>query len=174
MQRYREIAGDLILYALQGEFDVITHGCNIYNTMGAGITVPMKKTFNCNNFPMELKGKGDYNKLGNIDFQKFWISEKDLSVYNDETTLTSIGKRCLYVVNSYTQAEYKSPAKNEVLLDYDALTLCLRKINKIFKGKHIGLPKIGCGLAGGNWRVVKKIILRELKDCKVTVVVYGK
>lgn len=36
----------------------------------------------------------------------------------------------------------------------------------------IGLPQIGCGLAGGDWNKVKEIIKKELKDCFVTVVIY--
>lgn len=36
---------------------------------------------------------------------------------------------------------------------------------------HIGLPGvIGCGLAGGNERIVKDILRKELKDCNVTLV----
>jgi hypothetical protein len=75
-------------------------------------------------------------------------------------------------------------------LDYEALTLCLRKINHIFKGLHIGLPLIGCHLAGGVWdyeqlpegeqfdyitgrkKDVKTIIKQELKDMNVTIVHY--
>jgi O-acetyl-ADP-ribose deacetylase (regulator of RNase III) len=56
-------------------------------------------------------------------------------------------------------------------LDYEALALCLRKINHSFKGLRVGLPKIGCGLAGGNWGKVKSLIQSELKDCDVTVVI---
>ena len=48
----------------------------------------------------------------------------------------------------------------------------MRKVNKIFKGKHIGLPKIGCGLAGGSWSIVSKIIRDELWECNVTIVNY--
>ena len=76
--------------------------------------------------------------------------------------------------------------------DYEALILCLRKINHIFKGKHIGLPgSIGAGLAGGIWdkndlplkmlealhrnfKDVKTIIQEELKDMNVTIVHYKK
>jgi O-acetyl-ADP-ribose deacetylase (regulator of RNase III) len=50
----------------------------------------------------------------------------------------------------------------------------MRKINSIFSGKHIGLPQIGAGLAGGDWNKIKKIIQDELKDCKVTIVIYKK
>ena len=77
--------------------------------------------------------------------------------------------------------------------DYEAFTLCMRKINHQFKGKHIGLPLIGCGLAGAVWDItqlteeevmnhssdllnnfkdVKSIILDELTDMKVTIVHY--
>jgi len=56
-------------------------------------------------------------------------------------------------------------------LDYEALTLCMRKINHIFKGKHIGLPGfIGGGLAGGDVSKIREIIKKELKDCKVSIV----
>ena len=50
----------------------------------------------------------------------------------------------------------------------------MRKINHMFKGQHIGLPRIGCGLAGGDWDIVRGIIQTELKDCHVTVVNYKK
>jgi len=50
----------------------------------------------------------------------------------------------------------------------------MRKINHVFKGQHIGLPKIGCGLAGGDWNIVKEIIQKELKDCNVIIVIYKK
>jgi O-acetyl-ADP-ribose deacetylase (regulator of RNase III) len=50
----------------------------------------------------------------------------------------------------------------------------MRKMNRVFKGMRIGLPQIGCGLAGGDWNRVKEIIQRELKDMDVTVVIYDK
>jgi O-acetyl-ADP-ribose deacetylase (regulator of RNase III) len=50
----------------------------------------------------------------------------------------------------------------------------MKKMNKVFEGKHIGLPKVGAGLAGGDWSIIEKIIIKELKDFKVTVVNYKK
>ena len=81
-----------------------------------------------------------------------------------------------YVVNSYTQYNYgrNHSDGDDKPLSYEALTLCLRKINHKFKGKHIGLPQIGCGLAGGDWEKVKAIIQKELVDCDATVVIYNK
>jgi len=172
------IDGDLIKLAKEGHFDVITHGCNCFCTMGAGIAVAMKDNFDCHMFHMEApKYRGDINKLGTIDYQnrQIFLKEK-INLMGVEIESTNFGGFNLIVVNSYTQYRYgknhedgdKSP------VDYDAITMCMRKINHVFKGKRIGLPKIGAGLAGGDWNIIKKIIEKELKDCDVTIVNYNK
>jgi hypothetical protein len=131
----------------------------------------MAKAFKCDTFDMEdEEHKGDINKLGTIDYELLYFSnwDKKFQKYQDE------GDKILYklyVVNSYTQYNYGTDSRP---LDYDALALCLRKINFTFKGKHIGLPQIGAGLAGGNWNRIQSIIQQELRDCKVTVVIYKK
>lgn len=173
---YNEIHGDLITLANVGTFEVITHGCNCHCTMGAGIAPQMAKAFGCDRFDMEgEEHKGDINKLGTIDYELLYFSnwDKKFQKYPDDGDKVLYK---LYVVNSYTQYNYGANHADGVArpLDYDALTLCLRKINFRFKGKHIGLPQIGAGLAGGNWNRIKSIIQQELKDCKVTVVIYKK
>ena len=82
----------------------------------------------------------------------------------------------LTVVNAYTQYYYGRNPDEGILrpIDYEALTLCLRKMNMVFKGKKIGLPMIGAGLAGGDWDHIKYLIQKELRDCQVTVVIYKK
>ena len=180
---YREVDGDLIQLANSGMFDVITHGCNCMCQMGAGIAPQMAKAFACDLYFMELKGS-DMNKLGCIDYQMNCVFEKDgqVRIYNplhDRLNFSLEGwthKKDVFVVNSYTQYNYGRNHSDGVLrpLDYEALTMCMRKINYRFKGKHIGLPKIGAGLAGGDWDRIKKIIQSELTDCIVTVVIYKK
>jgi O-acetyl-ADP-ribose deacetylase (regulator of RNase III) len=163
---YKEIEGDLIKLAQRGKFDVIAHGCNCFCQMGAGIAPQMAKAFACND-PEKYYGestdrKGDMTKLGNIEEYSWFVFDEEVSC-------------CLLsVVNAYTQYKYgrnhKDGDKNPV--DYAAIEMCMKKINYRFKGKHIGLPKIGAGLAGGDWERIKRIIQTELKDCKVTVVIY--
>lgn len=170
---YNEIKGDLIKLAKQGSFDVITHGCNCFSTMGAGISVSMKNEFGCDKFPMELQGP-DINKLGCIDYKDIHVIPvmRELTINGVTRESPDYSGITVTVVNSYTQYHYGR--KYGPPLDYEALTLCMRKINSIFKGKHIGLPTIGAGLAGGQWYHIKQIIQTELKDCKVTVVIYNK
>ena len=47
----------------------------------------------------------------------------------------------------------------------------MRWIKQKYTGKRIGLPKIGAGLAGGDWNVIQKIIEEELPGENVTIVV---
>ena len=64
-----ETRGNLITLAELGHFDVVTHGCNCFCTMGAGIAPQMAKAFGCDKFAMEApEYRGDINKLGVIDF----------------------------------------------------------------------------------------------------------
>lgn len=170
---YTEVDGNLIKLALAGKFDVIAHGCNCHSKMGAGIAPQMARAFGCDRFSMELWGS-DINKLGNIDYQRFVLGEN--TVWSLEHAKNNRNEPELTVVNAYTQFNYgRNHADGDLKpLDYEALTLCMRKLNVEFAGKHIGLPKIGAGLAGGDWNRIKEIIKNELKDCKVTVVNYKK
>lgn len=158
MGSYKEVYGNLITMALKGEFDVVSHGCNCLCLMGSGIAPQMAKAFGADKFKMESpKYKGDINKLGTIDFQHTIVGDN--------------GNKNLFVVNSYTQYGIAS-YPGEVALDYDALVLCLKKINNVFKGNRVGLPLIGGGLAGGNPDTIKLIIKRELVDCDTTLVLF--
>jgi len=168
--KYEEIEGDLIALAKSGKFDVIAHGCNCQCVMGAGIAPQMAKAFGADQadeaehfWQNETSLEWDnIELLGNINW---FIPFED---YNKLDCLEN-----LIVVNAYTQFDITGRRVGKIDLDYEALTLCMRKINHIFPGKHIGLPQIGCGLAGGDWNKVKTIIQKELKDCQVTVVIYN-
>lgn len=170
MGSYKEIEGDLIKLALDGEFEVITHGCNCFCTMGSGIAPLFAKNFFANTFEKEKTiYKGDINKLGTIDFD--YLTHTGDSLRKSNPNDLHVNDIHVIVVNSYSQYYYGShPSNNGIPLDYNALALCMKKINYTFKGKSIGLPLIGCGLAKGDWAIVKKIIQEELKDMDVTIV----
>lgn len=167
------IEGDLIEYAKKGMFDVIAHGCNCLSTMGAGIAPQMASSFGCDKFKMELLGP-DVTKLGNIDYQTFVLGEN--SIWSLEDAKNNQDEPELIVVNAYTQHMYGKNHKDGVSMpfDYEAFTICMRKMNEKFRGKHIGLPMIGSGLAGGNWNRIESIIESTLYNCRVTVVKYQK
>ncbi|AGO47535.1 macro domain containing protein [Cellulophaga phage phi4:1] len=186
-----EVEGDLIEMALNGDFDVIGHGCNCHCVMGAGIAPQMAKAFGADELPLEQEyHKGEINKLGTIDWGVVPGNAKFKQVVSPsrekivERKIFNIFKKYdvdgiiegLIVVNAYTQFNYGSnhPDGDKIPLDYSALELCLLKMNKTFAGKHIGLPWIGCGLAGGDKTIVESMIKRIMIDCNVTIVTYNK
>ena len=144
------VSGDLIHLAKNGEFDLIVHGCNCFCTMGAGIAKGIKAAFPAV-FEADLATvKGDRVKLGTCTF-----AEIDRN-----------GTR-LVVVNAYTQFDYRGSGPK---VDYDAVRSCFRWIKQQHSGKSIGLPKIGAGLAGGDWARIAAIVEEELAGEDVTLV----
>ena len=144
--RYRD--GNLITLAKEGHFNIITHGCNCFCRMGSGIAPQIAKAFPEAYDADQATILGDFNKLGNYTH----------AFHGD-----------LIVVNSYTQFMYNAALKP---LDYEALTMCMRKINHEWQGLTIGLPKIGAGLAGGDWDMIKEIIMNELHKMDIWIINY--
>lgn len=152
----KTIYGDLLALAKLGEFDAIAHGCNCFNTMGAGIALQIAREFPAARLADMRTKKGDRAKLGTV-------------------TAAGTGFRAptnlhLDVVNCYTQYDVASQAGEDVL-DYDAVEKCMAELATRYKGRCIGLPKIGSGLAGGDWNRIQGIIEKTLTPhADVTVV----
>lgn len=148
--------GDLISLAKQGEFDVVVHGCNCFCRMKRGIAPQMAKAFGCDRFPLEgHEFEGDKAKLGQIEYQRVILS-------TDKELVT---------VNAYTQYHWNMPGPFGIPLDYDALRNCFIKINDAFQGKKVGIPKIGAGLAGGDWQKIEAILKEVCEGLGELVVV---
>jgi len=140
---FEEKWGDLIKEA--HNYDAIVHGCNCFNTMGGGIAYGISKCFPEAAEKDKKTIYGDINKLGNID-------------------VIEIDRVEVRVANAYTQFQ---PGRD---VSYAAIEMCLRKINYRFKGYHIAMPMIGCGIAGGDWTKVKQMIKDILVDIDVTII----
>lgn len=147
---YKEVNGDLIRMAKDGKFDIIGHGCNCFATMGAGIAKFIKRAFP-EAYTADKKWKAlPIDRLG--CFTAGYSERYEVSI-----------------VNLYSQF-HGGPN-----IDYEALTLSLRKLAMDLEDNSaldssIGLPLIGCGIAGGDWNRVSKIIQTELREFDVTIV----
>jgi len=150
----RFVKGDLLKLAHQGEFDVIAHGCNCMCAMGAGIAKGIKARFPAAFEADRSTTRGDRSKLGTCTAA--------------ECPTTSGG--AVTVVNAYTQYDYKGRG---VKVDYDAVRTCMQWIASQYPNARIGLPKIGAGLAGGDWKTILGIIEDEMRDVDVTVVEFS-
>lgn len=67
------------------------------------------------------------------------------------------------VANMCAQRGYKAP-DNPVPLDYDALDACLCWLSTAASGlcAEIHMPRIGAGLAGGDWKIIEDLIYDRL------------
>ena len=148
-----EIKGDIIKLAKQGKFDAIAHGCNCKRNFGAGVAKQIAIAF-----PemSELDRSTDFNIMGMIDY-------------------TNVSKYGFTGINCYTQFGYGKPFTNPNDTHEDrylAIERCFKSINSEFRKMKIGIPLIGCGLAGLRWDKVKEILQRVCADVDLIVVRY--
>ena len=132
--------GNLLTLFENNNIDILVHGCNCFHTMGAGIAKQIKEKYYVA-YQADLQTiKGDKNKLGTYS-----------SVQINNTQ---------FIINAYTQYYFygKRP------IDYDALRNVFKLIDSNFKNKRIGIPKIGAGLAKGDWNIIQNIIDEEVNN----------
>jgi O-acetyl-ADP-ribose deacetylase (regulator of RNase III) len=121
--------------------------------MGAGIAKSIKSVFP-EAYAADLQTrKGDRQKLGTITFVRV---ERE--------------GRAITIVNGYTQFHWRGAG---VLADYEAIRSVIRNVKSRFTGERIGYPKIGAGLAGGDWTIISQIIDAELAGEDHTLVEYA-
>lgn len=140
-----EIQGDI----LQTDCDIIAHGCNCVNGFGSGIAgqIALK-------YPLVKQAYHRYHM--NVGWA---LGDIQLVGINN-------GK---IIANCATQQEYYP--RDRVHADYHAIErVCLKlKDYCIVNNKTLALPRIGCGLAGGDWNLVKKIYEKVFNDIDVKV-----
>lgn len=156
----KTVKGDLLKMFKNGDFDAIAHGCNCFHMMGAGIAAQISEQF-----PIALEVDkrqtilGDQRKLG--DYTK---------------ALTGHG----WIINAYTQYRpgWESP---ETL--YKSIGSAFERINRYVSpgielcgiGElRLGIPKIGAGIAGGDWGVIEGIIEYSSPRLSITVVEWAR
>ena len=142
--------GDLLELALQGEFDVIAHGCNCFHTMGAGIARQIAMRFPEAYEADKQTSHGDHEKLGTIS-----TAEID----RDDARFV--------IVNAYTQFNFRGRGPK---VDYDAVSACFSVVADRYAGRRIGYPLIGAGLAGGDWSLIAERIAERLEGLDHTLV----
>ena len=139
-----ELKGDL----LASDCKVIAHGCNCFRTMGSGVARAIRQRYPRAYDADLATSYGDRSKLGSYS-----------AVYDKQDDR--------WIVNLYTQFTFGT---KPVELDYEALEKGLQCLKALSEPDwKIGLPMIGCGLAGGNWTRVKAIIETVFNDRTVYI-----
>ena len=139
------ITGDL----LQTDVKHIIHGCNSKGVIGSGVAKAIRD--------MYPKAYLDYNDA----YNNYGLELGDIIV-----SVQDDGK---VIHNAITQQDYGRDS-SRVYVSYWAIAEAFRKINQ-WGTKEIALPKIGAGLANGDWNVISAIIENTLIDTKPYVYV---
>jgi O-acetyl-ADP-ribose deacetylase (regulator of RNase III) len=133
--------------------DIIAHGCNCIGAFGAGVAYMVAQNYpKAKDYYMD-KFQEDGWKLGDVQM----VMQRD-------------GK---YLANCATQDGIFP--RNVIHADYDAIRLCMEKVKHFAKDKglSIAIPKIGAGLAGGDWNTIEGILNDVFSDYDVTVYYLG-
>jgi O-acetyl-ADP-ribose deacetylase (regulator of RNase III) len=139
---------------MKDDFDIMIHGANCFNAMGAGIAGQIARKL-----PEARMADDDYVVRNNV---------QKLSNYS-YAFIRKDNNKIGTVINLYTQF-YPGPD-----LDENALILGFKKLSRILdKGLRIGIPQIGCGIANGNWDVIGPRIAKIMINHDITVVEYEK
>lgn len=142
MVKYKK--GDL----LNADEFVIAHGCNCVGGFGSGVAGQIAQKWP-DVRSAYLRQHNSYGwKLGQVQY-----------VDIGDHIITNCGTQQKYVPRGICHA------------DYGAIQNCMVKIKTYCKshGFSLAIPKIGAGLAGGDWNEIEDILTEVFHDYDVTV-----
>ena len=149
------VSGNLIELFKENKFDGIAHGCNCFHSMGADIAASIRE-----------------------EFIEAYKADINLSQYGSQLKLgsyTAANVKFGTIFNLYTQYRPGSETEENLYLNIENVFKLLSSLYGSRPTKfHLGIPLIGCGLAGGNWKIVKDIINDNSKNIYITVVNFSK
>ena len=161
MNQIKYKKGNLVDAFINNEVNVLIQQCNNFCTQNSGLAKEIKARLP-EMFAADCETiKGDIRKLGSYSCAIF---EGD----NDSLK---------YGFNLYGQHRYGTDKQHT---DYDAIEKGLKSIRKHLNliapddlsDIKIGLPRLGCGLGGGSWDIVSKIIEEQLCNYGYEVTCY--
>jgi O-acetyl-ADP-ribose deacetylase (regulator of RNase III) len=134
---------------------IICHVCNDVGGWGSGFVVAVSKRWS----EPEAEYRG-------------WFARNDGTFRLGAIQLVHVAPE-LWVANMIGQHGLKVSAEGPPIR-YDALARCLAQLGAeaTAKGASVHMPRIGCGLAGGEWAVVEGLIREHLTARGIAVTVY--
>lgn len=142
----------------RGAYSVICHCCNTLGSWGAGFVLPLGRRFPAakQNYLRFIGSTKPNERLGKVSYEKVDPN--------------------IVVANIMGQERIYRTADGKIPLDYNALKNGFEDVLKRFLGYKvpftIHMPRIGCGLAGGEWSKVSKIIEDVFCSNDIEVFVY--
>lgn len=147
------ITGDLLL----ATENILCHQVNCRNVMGSGVA------------------KALYTKWPEVkrEYHKFCETVSDPYKLLGQIHEVQVNDGQKVVINIFGQLNYGR--QNGITYTvYQALEKAFEKLNYTYRGETIAFPYgFGCGLAGGDWSTVEKLMLTTLNDVDITIYMKG-
>jgi len=122
---------------------VMIHGCNCQGVMGSGVALAVREKY-----PEVFE---EY-----LDYQKYYADDTEGLLGRIQVSLITSRYS---IVNAFTQNLFGT---NRRQVNYEAMYCCFERTNKYLSyldsPNILYFPKIGAGLGGGNWEIIKTII----------------
>ena len=147
--------GDATLPDPGGRPTIIAHVVNDVGAWGRGFVVALGRRY-----PQARTAYRKYwreYKLGGVQ----WVESMS------ELTLLPLG-----IANMFAQRGVTGPLPR---VRYSALARCLKQVFELAVEEDavVHMPRVGCGLGGGSWDVVKRLIDETVEETDADVVVFG-
>lgn len=135
---------------------IIAHICNDIGGWGKGFVVAISRRWS--------EPEADYRR---------WYAERDQNDFGLGAIRVVSVAFDLSVANMIGQRDIKRHGGSPPIR-YDAVRSCLQALRESAHSltATIHMPRIGCGLAGGDWAQVESIIQDELSNHDIAVTVY--
>jgi O-acetyl-ADP-ribose deacetylase (regulator of RNase III) len=143
---------NIIKAAKDGDINILAHQANCFNLMGAGVAGAIAANFPEAAIADSYTPKGARTKLGS--FSGYYLPDFDLTIYN------------LY--GQYTPGH----CGTSVHLEESIRRMVQDILSRTDQDIRIGIPKMGCGIAGGNWDEFSKMIEVALAPLSVNTTVF--
>lgn len=133
--------------------DLIAHGCNCKGGFGSGVAgIIAQKNPEAKNAYLN-KYQSDGWRLGEVQI----VPVKNSSYK--------------YIANCSTQLNYGGAKPGVVYADYGAIKQVMKELKSLCDENNwtIAIPKIGAGLARGDWKKIESIINEVFKDQEIFV-----
>lgn len=130
---------------------IIVHICNDIGAWGAGFVLALSKQWKGPEQGYRYRNDPNKHKLGNVQY---------CAVEND-----------IMVANMIAQHGTGPDKDGNPPIRYDALKKCLQDVNRVAQEiqASVHMPRIGCGLAGGDWSKVSEIVEETLEHVNIYV-----
>lgn len=139
------VNGNVLEAFANNKYDGIIQGCNCFHAMASGFAPQVVSQYP---IAQEVDNKteyGDWGKLGD---------------YSRADTVNGM------IINGYTQ--YR-PGRCPADQLYANIRELFTRLNKEYAGMVFGIPKIGSGVAGGDWDTIAKIIQETTPNIGIDV-----